>query len=329
MSFCGIRMASLFRMGIFLPVIITRMPAWAVDAPMPPFAGVWHGVIGNSKVQVCFNGSYSQYYYLKHLRGIGLVADDDVADFSAWNEKIFDGFGWDAVAKTSGKWKIAETEKGVLQGTWTSPGGDKSLEIKLSKAAELNEQGTLPCGPAFYRPIESAMRYTRKPARFQGIAYEEIKTETGDAFELPATLAGAPEFNAFVHSWLREQAANAFDCRVNGGRDWGRALAPLIWTGRFLVVADNLPATFCGGTQGDWSHESLVFDLQTGKRINTWNWIKGGEGSVADLDKSEKKPRLRALIEKLNPSPQKTPGCEEEKDRFSVSQPYPTERGWD
>jgi hypothetical protein len=306
----------------FCLLLIFGLPA-VVCASELPYSGAWKGVIGKSKVQVCFSSS-SNYYYSKHLRGIELIPDESAPTFSRWREKTPKPM--QAERELTGTWDISQSAQGVLEGTWTDPARTKKLDIRLTKVAEVaNDSDSseyAPCGKEFHRPIEDFIRYTFASAKYEKYPYREIQTASGDAFEIPSTSPGAKTFNAFVHSWLKRQAIDSYYCELNGGKDWHKELRPLAWTAKYLVVFENLPMIYCGGGRNTWSSDYFTVNLQSGEKIDTWSWIKEGRKSVERAGKYEEKLPLRVLIEKASPR-QECGGL----DYININKPYPTKRG--
>ena len=297
----------------YLYAALTYFVISSAFADEVPYAGVWQGYIGKSKVQVCFSSENSQYYYLKHLRGIVLVENKKSPPFTEWGE-----------FKETGTWKLGETTGSSLIGSWNDYAGTRQLEIKLSKVAELAKPGKddyYPCGKEYYRPIENSVRRSYTQAKFKDIIYREIKTDSGDAFELPNLFAGASEFNNFVWYWIKQQSVNAYSCQLNGGGGWHKELRPLVWSEKYLVVEDSLPDIYCGGAHNDWQTDFYTFDIQRGKKIDTWSWLKNREQSVKRVHEG-KQTGLRSLIEKV--SPRKECGGLE---YVTVGPPHPTKEG--
>ena len=298
----------------------------AAAADELPFAGVWTGTIGDSRVQVCFSALEAHYYYLRHLRGIPLRRNEQATGYSEWEETLP---GPAAGGEVSGRWTLSSATNRVMEGAWTTPDGARRLPIKLTKIADLaTDQGPAsseryPCGDAFYRPLEQALRYTHQPGRFRGVPYRVIKTRYGDAFELPASAPAATAFNRFVRSWLASQLVSAYGCTMGGGEEWHKELKPIVWTSRFLVVEDRLPDTFCGGAHSNWMVEHHTFDLTTGGRVDTWSWIQGGNKTLAPALYDHRPSALRGLLEKLNPRQD----CRENDGSMYFNAPYPTKSG--
>ncbi|MFZ6769313.1 hypothetical protein ACO0LM_19870 [Undibacterium sp. Di26W] len=294
----------------------------SVQAADLPFAGTWKGSIGDNKVMVCFSASDAQYYYLRHLRGIGLVADEKLPAFTRWRETLDYSNDDD---NTTGIWTVPEAVNGsvgnTLDLTWSSPDGKKKIPVRLTKVPTLAapKRTYSDCGPEFYRPIEEGMRYTTNDLKMDGKEYRGVTTQTGAAFELPASVPGSKAFNDTTRNWLKQIAIDHYECvRNGGGVDWERSLEPLVWTDSKLVVKDWMPEVFCSGGRGNTYLEYASFDLHTGKKINTWSWIKQGEKSVESKDKNEQKPGLRAMLEKKVDQEE----CREVNDVFTTGKPY-------
>lgn len=250
-----------------------------------PYAGVWNGYIGDHQVQVCFSLDGSSYYYLRHLRGIPLLKVDDTTQFSDWRESksILES------TKVTGKWKITRIADDLLEGYWSDPADTTRLKITLKKApditpSETGEYGS--CGATFFKPILD----------------DAPKNKNLKAYKLPSSYAGASKFNAYVGTWLKEQAVEDYDCHLNSGKKREIELAPEVLTDKVLVVRETLFDVYCGGNHNVSGNSYYIFDPQTGNKINTWVWIKGGESSVNKAAYNSPAMQLRALIEKMNPA---------------------------
>lgn len=305
-----------------LKTIITANLLWlsfsalAADSDQVPYQGTWSGTIGNSKIQVCFNGKYdSAYYYLKHKAGIRLTQEEDTQDPNEWREQVINKE--DRSDVLTGIWKFTSVAQDSLVGNWLNPDTQQTLDIKLQRVSGAKDG----CDDAFYAPLmPEKFRYSS--GKLQNKAFKTIKTDTGTAFEVPKNVKNADKLNAFIQSWIKEQYVNGFDCKLNGGEPWDKTLEPVFWTDRWLVIRDALPDTYCGGAHSSAALEYHVFDLDSGEQVNVWSWLIDGENSAASGQEEGKKTKLRQLLEERNPRDD----CEELKNDFWLGQPYPTRK---
>lgn len=287
---------------IFLILLLLQGFFSFAHAKSIPYTGVWGGAIGTQKVRVCFTThDDSQYYYLKHLRGIRLRAEDtsandDDTSISGWREVL------GQEEKTTGTWELEKLADGSLAGAWHDPQSNKRLDIKLNKIGELENNS---CGIEFYRPIkESASE----------------RTKHWNVFFLPSSYRGAGRFNSYVRSWLIENAIEDYECQLRYGNNRELALVQEVLIDQVLVIRETLFDVYCGGAHNGSGTSYQFFNPQTGEQIDTWKWIKGGESAV----RASPATRLRVLIEKLNPEAAYE-GC---RDGFDVRPPYPTKNGF-
>lgn len=253
----------------------------AADAESLPYAGVWSGSIGKQKVQVCFSSTEdSQYYYLKHLRGIRLRAEASAEGKAAgapsdWREGYF---GPGSENKPSGNWKLVQSDPDTMTGEWQAPGAQGGQPIRLERIAGLEDEA---CGAAFYAPIKAAATQL---------------TRGWQVFSLPGKYRGAAKFNAFVADWRRQSAVEDYECRMDFSNPMERELSPVLLTNNLLVVSEILFDVYCGGAHNSAHSQLLYFDPQTGEPLDTWAWIKGGNTAVEGRGEPK---RLRKLIEGL------------------------------
>jgi len=268
-----------------------------------PYAGTWAGSIGAQQVRVCFAGPEdSQYYYLKQVRGIRLLAEGVAGSedaTSAWKE-LDASLG----EKVTGIWEVVmNSADGSMAGTWHEPQSDKKLQVKLDKIGELENQI---CGPEFYQPIKAST---------------SERTKSWPVFFLPNSYKGADRINALVRSWLEESALEDYKCQLRYGNNKEQELNIEVLTERILVIRKTVFDVYCGGAHNDGGTFYEFFDPRNGKEIDPWKWIRGGRKAT------EADSRLRAMIEKLNPAT--TEGNSDCANGFEVLPPIPTQHGFE
>lgn len=300
--------------------LATLLLAAAAAVAAETSAGAWKGRIGNAEVMVCFSETGSEYYYLRHRRGVRLDATgaDSFDESNATSN--FPG-------EISGRWRIESRSATAITGTWTSPKGERRLPIRLER---------LPgkaCAPAFEEPLRRAVQVQRKPMNFEGHAYRELASEQAAAFELDAALPHAAALNRWAMDWLREQAVEAYGCDLSRGgppEPLGRSLRPVVWNARFLVLQDLLPDTFCGGAHGNASLGYTTWSLAQGEIVDTWAWIQGGQKALMTKDNAQGEPvqaPLFRLLAQAHPRNAKDDDCAEFMDIMGVETPYPVADG--
>ena len=342
-TFAGLAAAVAACLVTFAPVVVRA------EEPVP--AGTWKGTVGSAAVMVCFaQAGESEYYYLRHKRGIHLWPSGDERDDNrlsaeaiakAWRSGRLElderAPSADGEGKASGHWQLEAKSATEVTGTWTAPAGGKTVAISLQKLSSAEPQaaayGTA-CGPAYYEPIRGAIQLKYKPAQFEGHAYREVSSEEGTAIEVPASMPHAGEFNRYALGWLRDQSAIAYDCNANRsdgvGDHIGSSLSPVVWTPQFLVLQDMTPEIYCGGAHGSSSLSYVTWAIERGKFVDTWGWLQGGQKAlVAHEDKQGQtiKSGLFRLIARAHPRNAEGDDCKDVLDQMSVLAPYPTGQG--
>ncbi len=286
---------------IALILLLTHGFLSPVFAEAVPYSGVWAGTIGAQRVRVCFSTpNEAQYYYIKHLQDIRLMAKTDGTNpVSEWQEVVSGG----ASKKVSGIWKFdKKVLKDSLSGAWYSPQGNGKLVISLSKVADLKNQS---CGAEYNIPMD-------------GLASEGIK-KWSVSF-LPLTYKGAPPFNAYVRSWVLDKAGDAEVCQAEFGNVADFEFVSLEdWTDKVLVVREMQFDVYCGGAHNSAYTEYRTFDPQTGDKVDGWTWIRAGKESTRGDSP------LQTLIEELY----RAAASEDCPDGFDVRPPYPTKKGFE
>lgn len=286
---------------IALILLLTQGFLSPVYAGAVPYSGVWAGTIGAERVRVCFSTSnVSQYYYIKHLRDIRLMSKTDSTNpVSEWQEVVSGG----ATKKVSGIWKFNEKVlNDSLSGAWYSPQGNRKLAISLSKVADLKNQS---CGAEYNVPME-------------GLTSEEVRK--WNVFFLPLTYKGAPQFNAYVRSWVLEKAGEAYACQSGFGNEANFEFNTLPdWTDKVFVVREMQFDVYCGGAHNSAYTEYRTFDPQTGDKVDGWTWIR------AEKESTRGDSPLQTLIEELY----RGAASEDCPDGFDVRPPYPTKKGFE
>lgn len=321
----------------------------ASDAPCAestssPRFGAFEGTIGTSRIRACFS-SYgaAQYYYLRHHAGIrleiagveddALRADQAKAALAEGKIEFFEATStWAKESDASGHWAL-RADAGGWSGEWRSPDDSKHLPITLKRLpgsdGELLPDGE--CPPAHFAPLRDDLRISYADAKFEGHAYRTLTTASAMAMDLPETAPAAKAIHAYAIRWLQDQAMFGYECAIgNGGGSIAldRTLQPVVWTNRFLVQEDNLPETYCGGAHGNFEQHHVVWDLDTGKTIDTWSWFNNPSIDVTQSEDGEPaRPALRQLLHDHYPRVGPDEECREYLDIMSIDPPHPTADG--
>ena len=321
------------------------LAASAALANPQALVGTWKGSIGGAPVMACFTAGEADYHYLRHMRAILLARPGDDGSLSDAQLRALplEGYRLDEVDRSgdtpgvSGRWRFEGVQGDLLRGTWTSPSGDRSLPIRLSKLAPPPgaDSGDV-CGAAYFAPLRAAVRVKKEPARFASHVYTQLASEDAKAPELGAEVPHADAFNRFALDWLRDQAVFRYDCErglsrlVGSGEPLGRELQPVFWNDRYLVLQDALPEVFCGGAHGNSSLSYVVWSLPQGKPIDPWIWIQGGQQAVRARDSADGPPVAPALLRQIirqHPRNEVNDSCSEVMDAMWVDAPIPSDDG--
>lgn len=255
-------------------------PALA-DAPPPAWEGVWRGTVGTLPVMACLNnngGEFSRgsYYYLSRMQPIALNHEKD----GSWSEN---GTGGD---KVTGNWTLTPRAGGGLAGEWRS--GARVLPVTLARV-DAGNMDDGPCGSeAYLAPRISPVRQVTKPVTKGGFSYSEITYNVGPHFEgvtissfsFPATQPGDRAINAALRLDPAKPAdpGNFTGCMQGAlgssgtDGDFAFSYAPGTVTRNFLsVVVDE--GGDCGGAHPDEGQWQIVFDRQTGRKVDMVSWF--------------------------------------------------------
>jgi len=242
-----------------------------------PAYGAWTGKIGNIPVNVCLTDGDSHYFYLKHKQGIKLEKAAGKAD--VWNEMVLDPKSHEWI--TSGKWTIAAIAGSQMTGTWSGNAGTHS--IQLTRLSGVTDLGT--CGSDYYAPIAAANKTSYSDGKVGKLAIRLAASPLGTSFELPGRSEAARKVNVFVAKWAENRIAQAHLCEMNGG-SFENSLTASGVLANYLLVNDDVPDVYCGGSQTYSLHSTMIFDLRTGEQLKPASWLAEPgkiEGSLREL----------------------------------------------
>jgi hypothetical protein len=313
---------------VFVALLAIAMPAVSATSDEPP-QRVWSGTIGTDAVRVCFKEIESSFYRLKDRRGIGLESKQKPGDSKAWQVREgYSHFG-DPNDPTP-MWQLDLADNNTLTGLRTDANRKKPAErIRLKRVLDNNKMfQNYQCGSAFYAPLVQATAIKTKEATFLGKPYLLISSQYGRSFQLPDSYPNAPIINAVNRMSLDAQVAASYECDlgVHGKSGWFTSEAPFVWTDEWLVARSQQDNIYCGGAHGDAYSSESVFDLRSGKQIDTWHWIKGGERAANPLQNST---ALRKLLHKYGTKVRVNKafgGGALDLDTY-VGKPFPTYKG--
>lgn len=338
----------LVRLALVLAGVHPLALAAAADPPLPAFAGTWQGRIGTLDVQACLSIDGAEYYYRRHGRGIRLDTPGGIhtpETSGRWAAELDSGqiaLREETNVPTEPSaprptWRLQSDGPDTLVGTWAAADGSRNLPIALKRISPRTGlasayDGGLACHPSFYAPLRNAVRVTLRDQVFEGHPHRVAVTPDAEAMLLPEGDPHAARINASTMNWLRDQAVLAYTCELNRNAPGGplmRSLLPLLWTRHWLVLNDVLPDTYCGGAHGNWDLSQQVWNLDSGQRVKTWTWLRGGQQALhvrRKADGSEVESPLMALLKGLHPRNVKG-DCDDAMDNVGVLPPYPTPAG--
>lgn len=298
-----------------LPALLLALTPIAQASELA-YAGVWQGTVGERPALVCFEPFGSSFYDARDLHGLRLQEASSQA-YAGGPERPETVRAWQVGGWNSpqGSWIIDSADAQHISGHWRSADGRSSQPIQLTPLAGAAAEGSCshPHGAlasadsAFLRyngaRIEAATRQ-QQPARYHGHEYIQLTTTGGSAPQLPAQAPGAAGINAFTDAWLQTQTASAWDCEM-GARaltgqppaapEWQRSLTPVLWNAHWLVLQDELPATFCGGAHDTRALSWHVLELASGQPVEVLDWLHTSGEGVSRQPAAPLQQRIAAL----------------------------------
>lgn len=265
---------SLVKIKALLCIIILNIVSATADNK-DALVGVWTGTIGKAKINVCFleygNGSY---YYLKYRQPIRLEYADDA---SVWFEP------------DSCKWIIDKVSADNATGTWSKPGKNVSLPIKLVYLGGGRGADEEPCGCDLYNnPIEKMPPIKVDSSHAKGErCYRTLSVEEGDISMSWIELCGKSDAVVKLNQEFRkgfpedaEDAKTFYQCRRGTLGSFGstacqdnNSLTPYLWFGNYLEVMEN-GGGFCGGAHPSYGTSYRIFNLATAEEGDLHSWIE-------------------------------------------------------
>lgn len=274
--------------------------------------GVWRGTIGGSKVRVClerpdtFNDS--MYYYLRHRFSIGLHANDNYG--ATWNEAPPNQRSPDW-SKPAAVWSLQTPVDNAMVGMWSAADGSRAAPIKLTRVADAGTNpgagcdagNDSPAGRAFNAPRVASQELAIRESG--GFRYVSALNGHVAMTELPDSVPHAAQVNAAMRGWFADNIAEYYDCAFNsfgGVPDYDNSSEIDLLAPPWLVTRENYSA-FCGGAHPSSGTTYTVWNLDTGKTVDPWHFIKTGRSTSSDdhcdnaFDCEERLPAgLRAIL---------------------------------
>jgi hypothetical protein len=246
--------------------------------------GVWRGTIGDAKVMVClerpdtFNDS--MYYYLRHRFSIGLSANDNSG--ATWNEAPPNQRSPDW-SKPAAVWTLQVPDGDRMEGTWSVADGSRTVPIQLARVAEVGQGRGAGCGAGNDSPAGRVFNAPRVASQKLSISQSSDGVRTISALdghvsmvELPSSIPNATRFNTAARGWLADNIAEYYDCAFNsldGVPDYDDSSEIDLLAPPWLVTRENYSA-FCGGAHPSSGTSYTVWNLDAGKTVDPWGFIK-------------------------------------------------------
>ena len=301
--------------AVLLPALAATLLSSTVNAAELAHAGVWQGTLGERAVMVCFEAMSSSFYDQETLTGMRLSEIDPEVYNQEKPEVEVRHWLAGNLQQHDGSWELDSLSPQQITGQWRSSDGKTQLPIRLQPLSPAPADSNCSfSAEEIARPDSSFLRYNgaridaarqqREPATFNGRSHTRISNIGGTSLHLHGDSAAFVAVNAFVKAWLQTQVANAWECELGarevnnlqpGQPNWLRTLLPELWTGRWLVLHDELPETFCGGEHANSEEHWYSFDLNSGQRVEPAHWLTG----LPSPDDAEGEVPATPLVSKL------------------------------
>ena len=255
-----------------------------------PEKGLYEGTIGTLPIRACFDESSTiagTYYYLKHLKPIGLAIGENKTDV------VRETTGYEEY--TGGQWWSLRHKGETLSGMWRD--GRRRLPIRLKRVLYTSDNYAGPCeSKQFQLPRLAGASVKESAAEFAAGPITTLTFEPGPAFDGDSVgissfvLAGPPQSgDAAINAALRrvlpvgvDDSDSAFlDCMGGMHISWGQdgtfehMAAPEVLTQRWLGVLNTL-GTYCGGAHPNFWQHRQIFDRQSGAEVDPVGWLRKG-----------------------------------------------------
>jgi hypothetical protein len=302
-------------------VLTTAFISWAglgQAQDMEAVWGVWAGRVGNVEIRMCaqsdpdrpFDGDFAAIYTTQDYQIVLL----------------------DRVTSTTWSPRLAEplSTTGLDDGTLRLEMAPAYLWSGVTLAPIAVTQDTEPClSHAFNGPRTFLPEPMVTAAELDGVSYEVVSvidpSGNGEVttFQLSGTAPGSVAINSWLATALPKTAEVApyYTCSKNAlqhgaGSFFEQIFKPDVIKGRFIVVNESTDV-FCGGNRPNFWSVWHVFDVETGKEIDTTTWIRpdafydlgpyAGQGPEVGDPVIEN--GFRDLMEKAFTATNPTPSC--------------------
>lgn len=261
--------------------------------------GVWRGTLGTQEVSLCLGRpkqDEARYYYVRHGRTLLLGAKD--TEGTVWSEGDGDA--------STGSWKLGTPQGDRLEGCWTSPDGAKTVPIKLDRVRGV-DGAVLECSrydngsgvAAWNAPrIGAVMRETSAPA--DGMRTVSVFGGQISIVEFTADTPQVHAFNAAMRHWFDDEIADYFECGEQAPTepvDLHAVRQIELRAGAWVVVRESYDVSCYGAAHPSAGSSHETWNLESGKRVEPWTWIRGSTSRCKDVDCGySAPPELNTLI---------------------------------
>lgn len=263
-------------------------PAFVVGNPtdlsgVEARVGVWRGSVGGSKVMVWLGRPAdlegSMYYYLRHRFSIELHASDNAG--ATWGEAP-PGTRTPDWSKPAAVWVLQPPVGDRMEGTWSAADGSRTAPIALTRVADAGTGADEVArknraGLAFNAPRVASQELSTSLA-VDGTRTTSALNGKVSMTEIPATLPHAARINADTRAWFAAQIAGYYDCAFSNfdrkPDDSYRETSDIdLLAPPWLVTRESYSA-FCGGAHPAAGTTYTMWNLDTGKTVEPWDFIQ-------------------------------------------------------
>lgn len=296
-------LATLFAIGVLSLVQLSSVKAAETPSEL---IGVWRGILGGKEIVACWDAYNGHYYPLAKSRRVQLYADEQKID--TWIE---DPGADDSITL----WRI-HRDMGTLSGVREDPHARKRDSIYLKQIFRLEKKNT-EISPSctssgvlydmFIAPRADAVSMQTGDVRqFMNKKYRAISAFKGKvaSVELIGDQKKLVKGNKILRKELKDAirsyvSCDDFDPPHQG--DYASKVHLRFWRDEWLSYSTHV-SWYCGGAHPSVGFDTKTLNLNTGKEINLWDWIRLIKKQESD-DKSDHNRAGMRIFERSLSSP--------------------------
>jgi hypothetical protein len=239
--------------------------------------GAWRGTLGKQAIVACFdgaNGASGDYYYESRRWSIPLWQGDAQGIFQEGSD----------VNEPTGSWRILRASADSLVAEWRSPDRTRRFPIQLRRiGAAGGKDETCSETDAYNAPRVSGV--TRGPAKTsieQGLQVTRESSRNLDVERLQLHLPGpaGARIDVALDADYRRSLGRAYSCIARNDKgDFDVSLRLEVASARWIVVVSSVDE-FCGVLHPEESNAYLIFDRNSGRRIDAARWLRSGKDGL-------------------------------------------------